>query len=94
MHMGAGEPALNSHSENRPRHPKGCQERSRLVEQYDATIEAYTESVQAMMAIPGVDSQNAFQRVLEARSACETLRTAVAAHEQQHHCANGRAASA
>jgi hypothetical protein len=91
MHMGAGVPALNSNSAN-GRH-KDCQERSRLVAQYDATIEAYTESVQAMMAIPGVDSRNAFQRVLEARSACETLRSALVAHEQQHRCANGRAAS-
>jgi phage head maturation protease len=90
MQMGASVPALNSKTSEKER---DCQERSQLAKQYDATIEAYTESVKAMMDVHEMEPRNAFQRVLEARNACETLRTALVDHEQQHRCANGHAAS-
>ncbi len=92
MHLGAGVSALNSkNTENTL--SQECQERSKLAEQYDATIEAYTESVKAMMEVRGMESSNAFQRVLEARNACENLRTALVDHERFHHCAREPLAS-
>lgn len=92
MQMGAGVPALNpTNTENAL--SQECQERSKLAEQYDATIEAYTESVKAMMEVHGMESRNAFQRVLEARNACENLRTALVDHERFHNCAREPLAS-
>ena len=73
---------------------RSCLERSELEARFDATIEAYGESVRTLINLHTTESQNVFQRVLEARSACETLRTALADHETRHRCATGVAASA
>jgi hypothetical protein len=101
METGAGLPAPNLEDSQPGKvivQPKGadlqCPERSKLVQQYDATVEAYTQSIKAMIELKDNDSGSAFQRVLEIRNACETLRTALKDHERDHKCATGAAASA
>jgi hypothetical protein len=49
----------------------------RLLEQYEATEEAYSESLRALTGLRGTPLQDAIQRVLEARHACETCGAAL-----------------
>jgi hypothetical protein len=95
--MGARVQSLNSEdppesqSRNRTRsngsRTRNCDVRCKLEAEHDATMNAYTASVRALVELHDKEPSSAFQQVLEAREACDKLRAALAEHQKKHRCA-------
>ena len=58
-------------------------EQTRLIDEYHASVKAYSEAVSRLIGLDGPEFDEAYKRSEEAREACETCRAALRKDEQK-----------